>query len=43
MINPTTHAITEFPIPTAGSEPVGITAGPTATSGSPSTATARSG
>ena len=28
MINPTTHAITEFPVPTAGSYPMGITAGP---------------
>ena len=28
MINPTTHAITEFPIPTAGSGPTAITAGP---------------
>jgi streptogramin lyase len=28
MINPTTHAITEFPTPTTGSKPVGITAGP---------------
>ena len=28
MINPTTHAITEFPIPTASSGPEGITAGP---------------
>jgi uncharacterized repeat protein (TIGR01451 family) len=29
-INPTTHAIAEFPIPTAGSEPSSITAGPDA-------------
>ena len=28
MINPTTDAITEFPIPTANSGPAGITAGP---------------
>ena len=28
MINPTTHAITEFAIPTAKSNPEGITAGP---------------
>ena len=28
MINPTTHAITEFPIPTAHSFPQGITTGP---------------
>jgi hypothetical protein len=28
MINPTTHAITEFPIPTGDAEPAGITAGP---------------
>ena len=28
MINPTTHAITEFPIPYAGTSPDGITAGP---------------
>ncbi len=28
MINPTTHAITEFPIPYASSVPDGITAGP---------------
>ena len=28
MINPTTHAITEYPIPYAGSAPVGITTGP---------------
>ena len=28
MINPTTHAITEFAIPTANSDPSGITAGP---------------
>jgi streptogramin lyase len=27
-INPTTHQITEFPIPTANSDPTGITAGP---------------
>ncbi len=36
MINPTTHAITEFPIPTAGSGPTGSRRAPTATSGSPS-------
>ena len=28
MINPTTHAITEFPLPTADSSPAGITTGP---------------
>ena len=28
MINPTTHAVTEFPVPTAGSSPFGITTGP---------------
>ena len=28
MINPATHAIAEFPIPTAASRPDGITAGP---------------
>ena len=28
MINPTTHAITEFVIPTAGSQPTDIVAGP---------------
>jgi hypothetical protein len=28
MINPTTHAIDEFPLPKAGSSPGGITAGP---------------
>ena len=28
MINPTTHAITEFPVPTANAYPRGITAGP---------------
>src|SRR5947209_8706114 len=28
MINPTTHAITEFPVPTAGATPQEITAGP---------------
>ena len=28
MINPTTHAITEFTIPTANSKPYGIAAGP---------------
>ena len=28
MINPTTHAITEFPVPTASAGPDGITAGP---------------
>jgi uncharacterized repeat protein (TIGR01451 family) len=28
MINPTTHAIAEFPIPTASGQPVGITTGP---------------
>ena len=28
MINPTTHVIAEFPVPTAGSHPVGITRGP---------------
>ena len=28
MINPTTHDITEFPVPTASPAPVGITAGP---------------
>ena len=28
MINPTTHAITEFPVPTANADPSGITAGP---------------
>ena len=27
MINPTTHAIVEFALPTAGTEPIGITAG----------------
>ena len=27
-INPTTHAITEFPVPTAKPVPFGITAGP---------------
>ena len=28
MINPTTHAITEFPVPTPTADPIGITAGP---------------
>ena len=28
MINPTTHAITEFAVPTASAEPYDITAGP---------------
>ena len=28
MINPTTHAITEFPVPTANADPNGISAGP---------------
>ena len=42
-INPTTHAITEFPLPTAGSQPLASRRAPTATSGSPSTARARSG
>ncbi len=28
MINPTTHAVTEFTVPTQGGEPFGITAGP---------------
>jgi virginiamycin B lyase len=28
MINPTTHVITEYPVPTATSQPFGITAGP---------------
>ena len=28
MINPATHAITEFPVPTANADPYGITAGP---------------
>ena len=37
MINPATHAITEFPIPTAGSGPTGSRRAPTATSGSPRT------
>ena len=37
MINPTTHAITEFPVPTANAIPMGSRRAPTATSGSPST------
>src|SRR5947207_2568958 len=28
MMNPTTHAVSEFPVPTANSSPSGITAGP---------------
>jgi streptogramin lyase len=28
MINPTTHAVSEFPVPTANSWPIGITVGP---------------
>ena len=35
MINPTTDAITEFATPHGQRQPCGITAGPTATSGSP--------
>ena len=42
-INPTTHAIAEFPVPTAGPRPSGSRRARTATSGSPRSTATRSG